>query len=259
VLLCDDILSDANSGTQLQRDRTWEHFTATLLPMHAKQVIVLGTAQHAGDLLFRWGPPGVAEGSSETAILEAPYGFRSVRYRALDEETETALWPWKHSAAELLKARADGPTVFSREYQNDPRDDTASLFPHTLTDTLRLPGVTFLTSYRRSAQERVVMGEDLARSEATGADYTVQLVVAWNMVTQKRRLLYARPGALRSRSSWPGCTTRVSGTGWTSGWWRTTASRSGSSRSPDALPRRPGGSSGWLAEPCCPARRARRL
>jgi hypothetical protein len=192
VLLCDDILSDANSGTQLQRDRTWEYFTATLLPMHAKQVIVLGTAQHAGDLLFRLGPPGVAEGSSETATLEGPYGFRWVRYRALDEETETALWPWKHSAAELLKARADGPIVFSREYQNEPIDDAASLFPCSLTDTLKVADATFLPFYQHGSKVAVILGLDIARGESAGADYTVQMIVAYDQVTQKRRLLYAR-------------------------------------------------------------------
>ena len=73
VLLCDDILSDGNSGTQLQRDRSWTYFTGTLLPMHAKQVIVLGTAQHYDDVLFRLAPPDVPDGSHEPEELLGPW------------------------------------------------------------------------------------------------------------------------------------------------------------------------------------------
>lgn len=56
VLLLDDVVSDRNSGNQHQRNLTWQHFTGTLLPMHAERVIIIGTAYHYDDLLHRLEP-----------------------------------------------------------------------------------------------------------------------------------------------------------------------------------------------------------
>lgn len=63
-----------------------------------------------------------------------PLGFRWVRYRALDEATGEALWPEVHGAAELYAIRDTDPLVFGREFQNEPRDDAASMFPYELTE-----------------------------------------------------------------------------------------------------------------------------
>ena len=59
VLLLDDVLTDANTGSQDQRDRAWRYFQGTLLPMHPRQLIVLGTTLHDDDLMHRLKPRAV--------------------------------------------------------------------------------------------------------------------------------------------------------------------------------------------------------
>ena len=182
VVLLDDVESEENTSTLTKRDKAYQYFSGTLLPMQTDRILLLGTALHADDLLHRLGAPATA-----------PPGFEWVKYCALDEATGEALWPEKHPAAKLLEFQAFDPLMFSREYQNDPRDDASSMFPRPLTDSLTVKGVPFLPSYRRTTErEVVVLGQDMALSEHVGADYTVQMVVVWSRETQKRRLIFAR-------------------------------------------------------------------
>ena len=182
LLILDDVLSDDNSLSQRQRDLTWRYFVGTLLPMHAAQMLVIGTAFHQDDLLHRLGAPA-----------SSGFGFEWAKFRALDFETETALWPDRHSYRELMLLREAEPTIFSREYQGDPRDDAASIFPYDLTQHAldAGAGLTFLPTYARAAGEVVVMGVDLAVSEAARADFTVAIVAAFELATGQRRVLTA--------------------------------------------------------------------
>jgi len=83
---------------------------------------------------------------------------------------------------------------FSREYQNDPRDDAASLFPYVLTQRAidAGAGLTLGTGHPASAEELVVLGVDVARSAAARADFTVVMVVAYDLGTWTRRVLDVR-------------------------------------------------------------------
>lgn len=181
LLVLDDVESEANTGTKDQRDRSWRFFLDTLLPMRAGQILVLGTALHADDLLHRLAAPASADA-----------GFTWVKYRALDEASGELLWPERHPLADLLALRDLDPLMFSREYQNEPIDDAASMFPRSLTDTLKVADATFLPRYRHGPEVAVILGLDIARSEAAGADFTVGMVVGYDRSTQKRRLLFAR-------------------------------------------------------------------
>jgi hypothetical protein len=189
VLVLDDVLSDQNSGTSDQRAKTWHYFVSTLLPMHPGKLVVVGTALHQDDLLHRLRPAKPALGQASTTPE-----FSWVKYRALDEERQISLWPERHPYHELLEHRALDPTIFSREYMNDPRDDVASYFPHALTQPAFEAGAAFgfESHYRPLPWEYVVMGVDLAISDQPGADYTVALVVAVDRRTGRRRLLTAR-------------------------------------------------------------------
>ena len=119
------------------------------------------------------------------------FGFEWLRFPALDDETKTTLWPDRHPYAELEALRAEEPSIFSREYQNDPRDDAASMFPFELTSRALDDGLTFVPTYRKAADEVIVLGADLAISEAAAADFTVVIVVAYDRATGRRRVLYA--------------------------------------------------------------------
>lgn len=191
LLLLDDVLDDKTTNTPYQRDAAWRYFVGTLVPMHASQIIVIGTALHYDDLLHRLRPKPRTE-EQIAAQTRVPFRFKWVRYQAVDLDAGTCLWPERHGYDELMALRDFDPILFSREYQNDPRDDASSMFPRTLTDLLKVPEANFLTLYRKTEAEAVILGEDLARSEAAGADYTVQIIASYNQATQKRRVLYAR-------------------------------------------------------------------
>ena len=195
LLILDDVLNDTNSLSQHQRDLTWRYLIGTLLPMGASQVLILGTAFHQDDLLFRLRPrpaTGAAAGDG-TGTPSAVLGFEWHRYRALDAETETALWPARHPAAELKALRDFEPAIFSREYQNEPRDDTASTFPYELTQRAldAGAGLTFVPAYAKRTNEIVVLGADFAISESAGADYTVVIVAEFELGSERRRVLTA--------------------------------------------------------------------
>ena len=193
LIVMDDVLSDSNSGSQRQRNATWRHFAGTILPMHPGELILIGTAYHYGDLLHRLEPriedraPGDDGSTSDNRV----FGFEWFRFAALDEDTQTTLWPERHPYAELEPLRREEPSVFSREYQNDPRDDSASMFPYELTRLALDDSLTFVPTYRKAAGEIIVLGADLAISEAAGADFTAVLVVAYEPTTGHRRVLHA--------------------------------------------------------------------
>jgi len=188
VLVLDDPLSDLNTGSQHQRDLSWRHLTGTLFPMHPQQILIVGTPLHQDDLLHRLAPHVVA-GAAEPA---ATYGFEWRRYRALNK-TGGALWPARHSAAELTELRDADPLTFSREYQGEPLDEVASLFPYPLTqralDAGREQG--FLPAYHKQEGEMVLLGVDFAISSAARADETVVIVVAYDHANGLRRVLTA--------------------------------------------------------------------
>jgi hypothetical protein len=187
LLLLDDVLSDANSLSSHQRELTWRYFLGTLLPMAPRRFVVVGTAIHQRDLLHQLAD-GVGAGPDPD---HTPLGFYWVRYAAL-LDTGEALWPEVFPAAELQAIRDVDPISFAREYQNDPRDDSGSLFPYALTQTVldRGSDLTFLPSYRARPGEFVILGYDLAVSEEAGADYTVGWVAAYDRMAQTARILH---------------------------------------------------------------------
>lgn len=196
VLLLDDVLSDRNSGNQLQRNASWRHLVGTLLPMHPGRLIIIGTAYHYDDLLHRL-EPRTADPASSTNRPTSDgriFGFEWFRFPALDDEAMTTLWPDRYPYAQLEALRQEEPTIFSREYQNDPRDDHASMFPSELTGLALDDSLTFLPTYERAAGEVVLLGADPAISEAAGADFMVVMVVAYVRATGQRRVLYSFRG-----------------------------------------------------------------
>ncbi len=187
LIVCDDVLHDKNSLTQYQRDKVWRYFTGTLLPMSARQVIVVGTAFHYDDLLHRLRPK-TGKGGKPSPLK---FRFEWHKFKALDLVRKRAMWPGRHSYEELMALREFDVTAFSREYQNDPVDDAASMFPTTLTGKAFDNLLHFLPFYRPNrAQEYVVMGYDVAASAEVGADSVVAWVATVERQTGKRRIIW---------------------------------------------------------------------
>ncbi len=192
LILCDDVLSDKNTASEFQRAKAWKYFVSTLLPMNPKQIIIVGTAFHYDDVLHRLKPPkGSAARRADLAALGIRSLFEWQKYRSYDPVTHATLWLERYSYERLMAIAEmmDNPALFNREYQNDPRADTSSMFPYSLTTLLRHPELTFVASYMPTAEEVVVFGMDVAISAEVGADFTVLLVAALNRNTQERRLL----------------------------------------------------------------------
>jgi hypothetical protein len=194
MLLLDDVLTDTNTGSQEQRDRAWQYFQDTLLPMHARQVVIVGTTLHHDDLMHRLKPrtSGGVEGQTPPTVTRV-HGFAWRRYPAIRDDLGGSLWPGRHPLDELLALQEEEPTIFSREYLNVPRDDASSLFPHDLTQ-LALDagaGAGFEHDYWPEPWESVVIGADLAISESAGGDFSVAVVVVYDHRTGVRRVIAA--------------------------------------------------------------------
>lgn len=195
LIVLDDILNEENTLTDYQRGKVWRYFTSVLLPMNAKQYVVVGTALHQDDLLHRLQPSDPNHPERKPAVMRIGnrrVSFRWVKYRSVDWDTGQVLWPWKHDLEDLKGKRDLDPLGFAREYQNDPIDDASSMFPTTITGRALTRGasMTFVTSYRKDINEWVILGMDLAQSEKVGADYTVIWVGAFDRITGSRRILW---------------------------------------------------------------------
>jgi hypothetical protein len=187
LLVLDDVLNDENCSSERKRERTYQYFARTLLPMNPQRIVIVGTAIHDADLLHRLRP---RSGLREDRIHEIAWH----RYRALNEATGRALWPEQHSYAELARFRDQDPVAFAREFMNDARDELSTYFPRSLTQLAVDAGasLSMLSWYRKTASELVVMGVDVARSERMGADFTVAEVAAVDVNTGVRRVLTIR-------------------------------------------------------------------
>jgi hypothetical protein len=190
LLILDDVLDDKTTLTKYQRDKGWRYFGGTLLPMNARQIIVIGTALHYDDLLHRLRPD--PKKPNLLKIGRRRVQVHWVKYRAVNWDTGQVLWPWKHDLVDLKGKQAFDPILFAREYQNDPVDDSASIFPLPLTNRAiaQGSGMTFLPYYRKQFDEVVVGGMDIAISGEVGADYTVIWVAVVNRNTGARRVLW---------------------------------------------------------------------
>lgn len=190
LLVLDDVLHDKNALTKYQRDKVWRYFVGTLLPMNAKQVLVVGTAFHFDDLLHRLRPAKIAKGPAD--IKKFRFVWR--KYRALVlavGKPPEALWPAKHPVEELLALREFDATEFAREYQNDPTDDASSMFPKGLTDKARDETFTFVPLYRKNAaQEFIIGGYDVAASAEVGADFAVLWIATVDRQSGLARVLH---------------------------------------------------------------------
>ena len=196
LLALDDVVSDHNSGSHAGREDVWGHFSATLLPMHAQRILIVGTAVHHADLLQRL-KPRPNRGLPDAGTRQPParvFGFAWHAFQAIVPEAHAALWLSRYSYASLAAIQAEEPIVFAREYLNDPRDDTASLFPSDLTQVALDAGaaLSFVSGYRPRSGEWILAGVDLARSEAIGADWLVAIIIAYEIETGIRRVLTIR-------------------------------------------------------------------
>lgn len=179
LMVLDDMESDEQVMNKDRRDKFRRWFYGALMPALSEKgkIRYVGTILHQDSMLENFmpkenGPYTVRE---ELKTYQTKYAglWRSVKYRAHNEDFSEILWPERWSAEALKEVKEDYasrglPEQYSQEYLNIPVDPTTAFFrkgdfiPESAEDKKKA-----LNYY---------IAADFAISEASRADYTVFLV-----------------------------------------------------------------------------------
>lgn len=178
IIMCDDMENDELVMNKERREKMRRWFKGALLPCLSDRGIVrmVGTILHMDALLETLmprenDPKTITEGLKQYSTSRNMW--KSVKYRAHNEDFTELLWPQKKSA-EMFKmlyqeAVRDGTTdIYSQEYLNYPMDMNTTYFKKG--DFLAIP------KEEQSAKLMYYVTADLAISQAERADYSVFMV-----------------------------------------------------------------------------------
>lgn len=179
IILCDDMENDELVMNKDRREKMRRWFYSALLPcISSKGIIrVVGTILHMDSLLERLMPKPFDRWSHQEPLKlwseVRRSGWKSIKYRAHDDDFTNVLWPEKHSAKSLKEKRQEYtemgmPDVYSQEYLNVPIDEALAYFKrhdfhHRTEDDKKLKFSYYMTV-------------DLAIAESEKADYSVFLI-----------------------------------------------------------------------------------
>jgi len=178
IIMIDDMENDELVMNKERRDKMRRWFKGALLPCLSDRGIVrmVGTILHMDSLLERL-MPGDSEKTTHRVglkTLSTRKGmWKSVKYRAHNEDFSELLWPEKKSAEDFQllyeEAVRDGTTdIYSQEYLNYPLDEAVSFFKKG--DFLKA------TEEEQKFKLNYYVTADLAISESEKADYSVFIV-----------------------------------------------------------------------------------
>lgn len=175
IILCDDMENDELVMNKDRRDKLRRWFKGALLPCLSDKGIVrmVGTILHMDSLLENLMPKDNDKKTIHEGLktyTTARTMWKSVKYRAHNEDFTELLWPTKKSAEEFKmlyeEAVRDGTTdIYSQEYLNYPLDMATSYFKKG--DFLPI------TQEDRKKQLFYYVTADLAISLDERADYSV--------------------------------------------------------------------------------------
>jgi predicted phage terminase large subunit-like protein len=178
ILMCDDMENDELVMNKDRREKMRRWFKGALLPCLSDKGIVrmVGTILHMDALLETLMPKEndkrtVTEGLKQYSTLRTMW--KSVKYRAHNEDFTELLWPQKKSAEHFKmmyeEAVRDGTTdIYSQEYLNYPMDQAHTYFKKA--DFLPISNV------EKDKRLLFYVTADLAISQAERADYSVFMV-----------------------------------------------------------------------------------
>ncbi|MFN3077662.1 MAG: phage terminase large subunit, partial [Alphaproteobacteria bacterium] len=148
-----------NTRTQEQRDKLWDWYRFTLLPVVAPngRLCIIGTRYHFDDLYGRLLDP-----------MHNSRGIPALIGKAIGDNG-AALWPGRYPLAHLQNLRADlGSVIFNAQYQNDAAAMKGSIFKAEWMKRYKeLPAGLRLWQYC-----------DLAISQKQTADYFAEVTIA---------------------------------------------------------------------------------
>lgn len=161
LIVLDDILPDRQVFS-MEFLESWFKTTVTPMAKLGGKIHVIGTSKRHNDILMKF--------------LRQNPEYHWFMYKAIiDEPSKRVLWPERYSFDELVRRRREmGSLQFAQEYQNEPVDESSSLFPMSLLSK-NLDDTLSLEYQREYPDDIYCTGVDLALSATTGADYTVMI------------------------------------------------------------------------------------
>jgi predicted phage terminase large subunit-like protein len=178
IILCDDMENDEAVVNRERRVKFRRWFYGALLPCRSDNGIIrmVGTILHMDSLLESLMPregdkKTIVEGLKTYSVGRALW--KSVKYKAHNQDFTQILWPEKKSAEELKALREEYirlgmPDVYSQEYLNIPLDEANSYFKKV--------DFVGITDEDKKLRLNYYITADLAISQAQSADYSVFMV-----------------------------------------------------------------------------------
>ena len=138
LIICDDIENDEIVLNDVRREKFRRWFYNALLPAGSRHshVRVVGTILHMDSILERLMPPANSPMTIHEPLKDyskSPRIWKSIRYRAHDEDFSHLLWEEHMSQERLIAIRQDYieqgfPDGYSQEYLNNPIDESVAFF-----------------------------------------------------------------------------------------------------------------------------------
>ena len=135
---CDDLEDEELVSSELRREKFRRWFYGAVKPIirDGGKIRVVGTVMHMDSLLMRLMPPMKGKETVFTPLKMSTTekrAWKSVLYRAHDEDFKNLLWPEMYSEERLRAIRKDFAEqgmldVYGQEYLNDPIDQTTAYF-----------------------------------------------------------------------------------------------------------------------------------
>ena len=178
IILCDDMENDEAVVNRERRVKFRRWFYGALLPCRSDNGIIrmVGTILHMDSLLESLMPregdkKSITEGLKTYSIGRGLW--KSVKYKAHNQDFTKILWPEKKSAEELKALREEYvrlgmPDVYSQEYLNVPLDEANSYF--------KKADFSPMTDEDKKQRLNYYITADLAISQSQSADYSVFMV-----------------------------------------------------------------------------------
>ena len=187
LIVCDDMENDEIVMNQDRRRKFQRWFYGALLPCRAQNGIVryVGTILHMDSMLENLMPVGSDKQTIQDGLKQYTTKrtlWKSVKYRAHNDDFSLILWPERWPEEKLRAERAEYirqglSDVYSQEYLNIPIDESVAYFKK----------VDFLpiTEDDKKQTLNYYITVDLAISEKQTADYSVFLIAG---VDEDRRI-----------------------------------------------------------------------
>ena len=178
LIVGDDMENDEAVMNKDRREKFRRWFYGALLPCRAQhgEVRIVGTILHMDSMLERLMP---RESDKQTTIeglrtfTTRRQMWKSVKYKAHNQDFSLVLWPEKHSEQSLKTIRQEYieqgmPDIYSQEYLNIPLDESNTYFKKS----------DFLSLKEEDRQKKLnyYVAGDFAISEKERADWTVLII-----------------------------------------------------------------------------------